>query len=81
MTTPRVRLSTTQQNLLDAMRSGVRVHFMSGLNAHCFRTDTHASCTATVAALRRKGLIEAYNIDWRGCMYRLRPEGKEPRCH
>jgi hypothetical protein len=64
------RLSATQQELLDAMKCGVKVHFMLGMDAHCFRTDTHARCSRTVDALRARGLIEPYKSDWRGCMYR-----------
>jgi len=67
----RVKLSAAQQNLLDAMKNGVQVFFISGLDAHCFRTDTMKSCTAVVAALRRMKLIEEYESDWRGCKYRL----------
>ena len=66
----KVKLSAAQQNLLDAMRSGVRVHFVNGLDAHCFRNDTMKCCTATVSALMRMKLVEEFESDWRGCRYR-----------
>ena len=68
-----VRLSASQQELLDAMRGGVRVYYMTGMNAHAFRTDTMRHCTSTIDALKRRGLVEAYNSDWRGCVYRSAP--------
>ncbi len=64
------KLSTAQNELLEAMRSGVRVHYLRGMNSHAFRADTMKSCTATVMALHRMGLVEEYKKDWRGCIYR-----------
>ena len=68
-------LSATQRDLLDAINRGVRVHYIFGMNAHAFRADTMKTCTATVAVLSRRGLIERHKEDWRGCMYRPTPNG------
>lgn len=55
-------LSPQMRELLDALRSGVRVIYSDGgmsLAAdHYFRTDTMKSCTAQVRALMRRGLVE-----------------------
>jgi hypothetical protein len=54
-------LSTTQQELYDAMKSGVVVHFMPyagrfNPNEYFFRNDTMKRCTAAAHALCKKGL-------------------------
>lgn len=66
------------------MRNGVRVHYMTGLNSYSFRSDTMKNCTATVEALLKRGLVEACNKDWKGCVYRpvaveKKEEVAEPR--
>ena len=69
-------LSKAQQELLTAMmNNGVRVIFMSGLDAYAFRTDTHRRCTTIVEALVKRGLVERYGEDWRGFEYRVGKEG------
>lgn len=56
----------TQQELLDAMQSGVRVIYMRSMGrfnptAYYFRADTHKRVTAAARALLEKGLIERVN--------------------
>ena len=50
------KLSPTQQELLDAMRRGVVVHYMGGIDAYYFRSDTMKRCTSTALALHVKGM-------------------------
>lgn len=55
------KLTPAMQNLLDAMRSGVRVHFMSAgrsYEAHYFRSDTMKPCTKQAEALMARGLAK-----------------------
>jgi hypothetical protein len=66
----KIELSSSQRDLLIAMKGGVKVHFVSGWDAHAFRSDTMRRCTATIFALKRVGLVEEYKADWRGCVYR-----------
>lgn len=61
------KLPKTQQDLYDAMKRGVICHYMRYMgtfrpNAYYFRTDTHASCTAAVEALVKKGLAERFEV-------------------
>ena len=76
-------LSKAQHELLDAMRKGIRVHFLTGLHARYFRTDTMGGCTKTAEALERKKLVERFNEDWRGYTLRALPVeragGREPQ--
>ena len=65
-----MKLSKAQSELLAAMKAGVRVHYMTGIDAHASREDTGRACTSTIFALERCGLVEAYNESFRGCMYR-----------
>jgi hypothetical protein len=58
-----IKLSKTQQELYDAMKSGVVVHYMPyagrfNQTAYYFRTDTMKRCTAAAEALREKGLAQ-----------------------
>ncbi len=52
------KLSKAQQELVDAMKRGVRVHFMDGVDALFFGTDTHKVCSHTALILERKGVAE-----------------------
>jgi hypothetical protein len=57
------KLSKTQQDLLDAMKRGVTVHYMPyagrfNPTAYYFRTDTMKRCTAAADALIQKGLAK-----------------------
>ncbi len=66
-----MKLPKTQQELLDAMQSGVVVHYMPYMgrfrpNAYYYRRDTHKRCTAAAEALLEKGLVEIFDMDWRG---------------
>lgn len=56
-------LSKTQQDLLDAMKAGVTIHYMPYAGSwnprpYYFRNDTMKRCTAAAEALRAKGLAE-----------------------
>lgn len=56
-------LPKTQQDLLDAMRAGVRVVYMPyagwfNPTAYFFRSDTHKRVTAAANALIEKGLAK-----------------------
>ena len=66
-----MKLSRAQQELLDAMKNGVKIYFMLGLTAHHFRSDHARISSASVWALERHGLIKERNRDWRGCEYEL----------
>ena len=66
-----MKLSKTQQELLDAMRSGVVVHHMPyagrfNPTAYYFRNDNMKRCTAAAEALLNKGFAEKYGVDFRG---------------
>lgn len=74
MTTP--TLSPAQARLLTAMRErDVIVFRMKGFESYCFRSDTHARCTATADALLKNGLIEEYRSDWKSASYRAVKKG------
>jgi hypothetical protein len=65
------KLSKTQQELLDAINGGVRVHYMPYMgnfnpSAYYFRCDTFKRCTAPARALLEKGLVKKCNEDFRG---------------
>jgi hypothetical protein len=45
------------QELLDAIKCGVAVHWIGGTSAYYFRSDTGRSCTRTVEALVERGLL------------------------
>jgi hypothetical protein len=58
-----VKLTSTQQALLDAMKSGVAVHYMPyagrfNPTAYFFRSDNLKRCTAAANALVAKGLAK-----------------------
>ncbi len=66
-----MKLSKTQQELLDALRSGVILHYIPyagrfNPNAYYFRSDNMKRCTAAAEALIAKGFAEVYAKDWRG---------------
>ena len=65
-----MKLSKAQSELLAAMKAGVRVHYLNGAIAPAFREDTFRACTATILALKKRGLVEAYLDSFRGCLYR-----------
>jgi hypothetical protein len=70
------KLSPAQQELLDAIRKGVRVHCINGTREgwYYFRADSMDRCTAQAKGLEARGLVERYDEDWRG--YKLR--AKDP---
>jgi len=51
------KLTPAMADLLDAMRRGVRVHFINGLHSYYFRSDTRKPCTAQVMGLLDRGLL------------------------
>jgi len=53
-----MKLSKAQNDLLDAIKGGVRVYYMPGINTYYFRGDTHKNCTNTVLALLNRKLVE-----------------------
>lgn len=58
-----IKLSKTQQELYDAMKAGVVVHYMPyagrfNPNAYYYRSDTFKHCTAAANALISKGLAK-----------------------
>ena len=52
------KLTPAMGDLLQAMKRGVRVHFMGGLYPFYFRSDTMKPCTKQVEALMARGLVE-----------------------
>jgi hypothetical protein len=52
------KLTPAMEDLLHAMKRGVRVHFMGGLYPYYFRSDTMKPCTKQVEALIARGLVE-----------------------
>lgn len=66
-----MKLSKTQLELLEAMKNGVKCHYMPyagrfNPTAYYFRNDTMKRCTAAARALLEKGLAVKTNSDWRG---------------
>lgn len=66
-----MKLSKTQQELLDAIASGVTVHFSpyaGRFNPHEYywRDDTMKRCTAAASALVDKGFVDKVDVSWRG---------------
>jgi hypothetical protein len=54
-----MKLSKTQQELLNAMKAGVTVRYVSGIDAYWYRVDTGTPCSAAAASLIRKGYATA----------------------
>lgn len=59
-------LTAKQQELLDAMRGGVRCIYMRYMgsfntNAYYYRSDNHKKCTAQAKALLERGLVERFD--------------------
>ncbi len=63
-----MKLSKTQESLLRKLwETGSKIHFMAGLNAHFFLSQTHDSIRSdTVHKLIDFGLLDKQNEDWRG---------------
>lgn len=68
------KLSPAQAELLAAIRSGMVCHFIGGIDAYYFRSDSMKRCSAQVNALLRRKLIEIYDKDWRGHKVRAAAE-------
>lgn len=74
----KVKLSKTQQALLDAMASGVTCIYMryaGSFNpvAYYYRSDNHARCTAAAIALFEKGLVEKFDeLRFGDCKLRIK---------
>lgn len=63
-----VKLSKTQQELYDAMKSGVEIHYMRYMGsfnptAYYFRADNYRRVTAAVRGLLDKGVAEKFDRD------------------
>ena len=67
-----MKFSKAQKELLDAIRAGVKVHFLTGLNARYFRYDGKPIHFKTADFLLTHGLVEKYNEDWRGWILKER---------
>lgn len=71
-----MRLSKSQQDLVDAIKHGVTIHYMGYMgrfnpHAYYFRSDTNKKCTASANSLIEKGI--ARRIDGRHSMLELIP--------
>lgn len=65
------KLTPAMEDLLQAMKRGVRVHFMCGLHSYCFRSDTMKPCTKQVEALVNRGLAAIHETSPYKYMVRL----------
>jgi hypothetical protein len=65
------KLTPAMGDLLQAMKRGVRVHFMGGLYPYYFRSDTMKPCTKQVEALINRGLVE--RVETEKYRYEVRP--------
>lgn len=65
-------ITDSQAELLEAMKRGVRVFYMAGLNAYCYRTDTHQRVTREIYGLSQRGLVETCERKVWGCRYEVR---------
>ena len=75
-----MKLSKTQQELFDAMKAGVVVHYMPYMGtfnptAYYFRNDTNKRCTAAAKALLDHRIVEIYERDAAG--HKLRAKSPE----
>ena len=50
------KVTPAMLGLVDAMRRGVRAHYLGGVNAYYFRSDTMRACTRQVLGLIDRGL-------------------------
>ncbi len=71
-----MKLSKTQQELLDAMKKGVMVSYMPYMGRfrpvpYYYRCDSMKRCTAAAQALKAKGYVEVFKEDFTG--HYLRP--------
>lgn len=66
------KLSAAQAELLESMRKGVAVHYLSGLDSYYFRSDTMRRCSSQVRALLKRGLVEEFDSTWRGAKVRIK---------
>lgn len=71
-----MKLTAKQQELYDALKQGVVVHYMPYMgrfnpSAYYYRHDTHQKVTVAADALVKKGLAERYDEDWRGHKLRV----------
>ena len=57
-----MKLSKAQIEILDAMKRGTVIHYMSGVYAYYFRNDTMKNCTKTAIVLENLGLVEKFNV-------------------
>lgn len=71
------KLSKTQQELYDALKAGVILHYMPyagrfNPNPYYFRHDNMKLCTAAAKALLERDLAEKYNVDQFGGRHLVR---------
>lgn len=71
-----MKLPKSQQELLDAMQAGAVLNFMPYFGRfnpqeYYYRSDTHRRCTAPAKALLAKGLVERFDMNFRGHKLRL----------
>lgn len=74
-----MKLSKTQQELLDAMKGGVTVEYMPyagsfNPRAYYYRSDNRKKCTAAAEALRDKGLVEVFRDNRRSHSLRAKKD-------
>lgn len=72
-----MKLSAHQQKVLDALRRGGRLHYVSGIQPYAFLSmpgsHDHPSVRwDTVFKLRDAGVLEVVREDWRGAEYKAK---------
>jgi hypothetical protein len=75
----RVKLSGHQRDVLKRMATGDEVWTIAGVYASCFwhlHSSDQSPGTATVEALRSRGLISHYERDFSGSKYRITDSGR-----
>lgn len=54
----KIKLSPTQQKVIDTLKDGKIIHWVDGINAKCFYRDNHKTISwATIFKLEHMGLI------------------------
>jgi len=65
------KLTKPQAELLQAMKGGTVVYLIGArVSSYFFRNDTFKHCTKQAQGLIDRGLIEAYDVDWKGSKYK-----------
>ena len=72
-----IKLTPAQQKIVDAIKAGNKLRYMSGLNAYCWlNTAGRPRVTSSAFALERMGIVERVNIKASGCVMVLTEKGK-----